>query len=83
MRALADALQHIGWTQSSNLSLDVQWAGMTMKLPEKPTTRCSASSTWAVTFRDVRPIPKRDILPITLIERDFVWPGPSTHPARR
>ena len=30
MRALMGALQHIGWTQGSNLSVDVQWAGSTV-----------------------------------------------------
>jgi putative tryptophan/tyrosine transport system substrate-binding protein len=29
MQALTGALQHIGWTQDSNLSVDVQWAGST------------------------------------------------------
>jgi putative ABC transport system substrate-binding protein len=30
MQALTGALQHIGWTPGSNLSVDVQWAGSTV-----------------------------------------------------
>jgi putative tryptophan/tyrosine transport system substrate-binding protein len=29
MQSLTGALQHIGWTPGSNLSVDVQWAGST------------------------------------------------------